>query len=153
MSVEVKAIKTGPSLEYGPNGSYTAKIYYEGKLAFTLFEPGTGGPMMHQDIQKGPYEALQKHFDEVVLPQHPKVSFPGGEVDNDLDIYLANLVDEARETKDLKRWCRTKVVCILKDAPKGEYSLYKVKYSPEVAAKIREQNPNVIEIVNERFIA
>jgi hypothetical protein len=151
--IEIKAIKTSRSVEYGPNGSYTAKIYYEGKYAFTLFEPGTGGCLMHEDIKKPVYENLNRYFDETVLPEQPKLKMFNQEMDNDLDLFLADLVDQAKEDKTLKRWCRTKVVVILKGAKKGEYCLYKTKYTPEVAAKIREQNPDVVEIVNERFIA
>lgn len=146
--------RTGPSMEYGPNGSFTVNVRFNNKLAFVLFEPGSGGPMDRQNVDQAVETELQAYFDTEILPKEPflESSIPGHQLDNDLELHLCGLLENLAQEKQIKRWCKTKVVVVLEGAEKGSYATFKCKYSPEVAAKIRERNPDVVEIVNERFL-
>jgi len=149
--ITVHNVKTGPSREWGPNGSFTATVQFNGQRVLTYYEPGDGGPAVCKDVDHDLLPAMKEHFKTEVLPHNPPDG-SGVAVKYDLMQHICRLVDEWEATKQVKRWCRTQVVAVDASCDKGEYRTFKVRYTPEVAAKIRAQHPEITEIVNERFL-
>jgi hypothetical protein len=68
------------------------------------------------------------------------------------DLYISLMVEDHQEQQQIKRWCKTKTVVRLKGDKPGEFQVYKKPYDPEFAQRIRNTEPKLLEIVNERYI-
>jgi hypothetical protein len=152
MAITLTNFKSGPSMEYGPNGSFTVNVRFKGKLAFVLFEPGTGGGTMRQDVNSALEAELQEYFDTEILSKQPKLICEGGyELDNDLELHISEMLDKMENDKHLKQMCRTKTLVKSVDCAEGEYKIIKVKYTPAFGKQLNAR-PKVLEVVNERFL-
>ena len=82
----------------------------------------------------------------------PKGKFDNGEeFELDGDIAVGKLVDDFESAKELRRWCKTKVVLKLKKDGEGEYSTLAAVYTPELDAKIQAKyGDQLVEIINKR---
>ena len=68
------------------------------------------------------------------------------------DYYISLLLDDYELTQTLKRWCRKTTVIKLAEHTEEEYIRVQRIYSPEIANKVREKYPSLVEIINERFL-
>jgi hypothetical protein len=71
------------------------------------------------------------------------------------DSYIGDLLTEWMEKDDWKKACKKGIVYTLTSHEDGEYMLWKVPYSPEMAEQVRKQYSevgNLKEIINERFL-
>ena len=68
------------------------------------------------------------------------------------DYYISMMVDDYLLEQQLKRWCKKSTVVKLPEHKDGEWIKLNHPYSPEVAKIVREKYPNVVEILNERYL-
>jgi hypothetical protein len=150
MNYCVKNVKTGPSREWGPKGSYTANLYQGNKKIAEVFEAGDGGML---DIRWLDRQAAQE-FIKFAESQTYFCEFDKKTTNYSHELYIAKLVEDYETTKQIKRWCRTKTVVRWKGDAEGEYRTFKAKYSPKVKEAITAKfGDQIVEIVNERFVA
>jgi hypothetical protein len=120
--------------------AFSAELWVKGKGADTLLayvsNSGRGG---NNSIRPASLNA----FETWVRTQPPFIN---------VDTLVDTLLDDYQEMQQVRRWCKTKTVVRLKDAPSGEYQIYKGAYSPALAAKIRASQPALEEIMNERWV-
>jgi hypothetical protein len=161
----VKNVKTGPSREYGPKGSYTCTLYRENKKIAEAFEAGDGGGLEVGWIGDRTEVVEFKGFKQKMT--HDELDFVkfcetntyecewSGETETyDSHMYIAKMVDDFLTTKQIKVWCRTKTVVRFKSDGEGEFSTFKSKYSPKVKEALKAKyGDQIVEIVNERFVA
>lgn len=151
MDIKLKAIKHSQFASQETE-CFEAKLYIDGKCAAIVSNDGRGGSNMFHWLDRSlrdPFFAYCKS-----LPPVP-CDFGHGsptELPMDGDFFVSELLGKCLEEKQIKGWCRTKIVVKLKGAPEGEYATYKTKYTPEKAARIRADNEDIEEILNERFL-
>jgi len=135
----VKGIKSFRGMEgYG----FNATLYRDGKKLGLVIDGGCGGSML--------FRCFKDYAEQAEYERWARIQ-DGSSPYDPLDMIVATLVGEYEERAKLKRWCRKQTVAKLKGAPEDSYSIWKVPYTPEFAAKIRKEN-DVVEIVNERFL-
>jgi len=62
-------------------------------------------------------------------------------------------VDEAVETKNLKRWCKKKTIVKMVGQAEGDYMTWDVPLTPDVERKVlAKHGKKVAEFVNKRFM-
>jgi hypothetical protein len=127
--------------------AFTATLYINGKKAAHVKNDGTGGDnhpwFLDRELGKEFYEFCKN------LP------YPGESFNMTYDSFIGILLDEWISNDDWKKACKKGVVYTLTSHKDGEYMLWKVPYSPEMAKRVREQyseTGNLKEIINERFI-
>lgn len=135
----VKGIKSFRGME---GLGFNATLYRDGKKLGLVIDEGCGGSMLFRCFKT---YAEQSEYERWARVQDGASAF------DPLDLIVATLVGEYEETAKLKRWCKKKTVAKLKDDPKDSYSIWKVPYTPEFAARLRKEN-DVVEIINERFL-
>jgi hypothetical protein len=150
MSYSVKNVKTGPSREWGPNGSYTCNLYNGSKKIAEVFEAGDGGCLDVRWLDRKQKEDFVKFAESNTYV----CEYDGTTETYSADLYIAKLVEDYETTKRTKRMCRTKTVVRWKGDEEGEFRTFKAKYSQKVKEAIEAKFGNqIVEIVNERFIA
>jgi hypothetical protein len=170
MNYEIKNLKTGWSREYGDGGSYTCTLYRDGKQVAKIREAGDGGCQEHEWLDRGKprveitvhdyngdtrtYSGTpeQKLFAEYADSQTYEWEYDDKPQRHSPDTLVGHLVAKFEETKQFKKWCRTKTYFRLKGDKEGQWSYFKVKYSPEVKRQIEARYGDQLEeILNERF--
>jgi hypothetical protein len=144
LKATLKGIKTWQGRE---GEGYQANLLIDGKKAAFFTEDGNGGAM-RWNVFDVPL------FMQYVAEQRLNVQMRGHHFDDlngELDMHAATLVDLAMEEKTLKRWCRTKTVFTLPDTPACSYRTWDHKYSPDVKAALLRKYPAAV-IINERFL-
>jgi hypothetical protein len=132
---------------------FECTLYHDGKKLGGVTDTCDGGGMAEFRIPREAEEALDAFCKS--LPKE-KWSMEGasGEYEIDSTMFVGHLVDEFKLKKQLKRWCKTKVVFRVKNMKEGEYRTVSGQYDKEVKAMILKtyagQEP---EIINERFVA
>ena len=142
-NVELKNVKIHPDMSEETT-CFSATVYVDGKKAGTVKNAGHGGC---NDVWIQDRDVRQRVFDwiKTLPPRHG--------LNMDVDWFFTCLLTDWEETKQLKRWCRTKTVLKLKDHGENEYATFNVKYNPAVHKVQLEKKygPDLVEIVNERF--
>jgi len=162
MTYTIKGFKTFRGME---GEGFNAVLCRDGKKVALVDDDANGGPL---DYHWADWSAPKVEVPTVNWEGKPWVrkctpeeaefvkfvrAQPGAEAFEPEDTFVCALVDELAAEKKLRRWCKTQTVVRVKGAKPGDYVLYKVPYSPKVAAAIRSRFPDVEEIVNERFVA
>lgn len=151
-SIQLKNVKIAWNMSEETT-AFTATLYIDGKLAAHVKNEGTGGDNYPRFTDR----ELEKEFHEFCKNLPPEY------LDDDddepypmtYDSFLGNLLSEWILNDDWKKACKKGVVYTLTSHKDGEYMLWKVPYSPEMAKRVREQyseTGNLKEIINERFI-
>lgn len=146
----VKNVKTFQGME---GEGFTASLYLDGKRIGLVRDSAYGG-MYEYELTRDDYNALDAHAREVWNPDDHKIIVSGKEKALDYygpDSFIGVLVDAYLNLRDIKRWCRTMIVCVMPSNEEGEFTTFKAKYSKDMAERIRKRYPDVVEIVNERF--
>jgi hypothetical protein len=68
------------------------------------------------------------------------------------DYFITLMLQDYEEEQRVKRWCKKKTVIRLEGDKPGAYHTYKRAYDPEFAQRIRDTEPTLLEIVNERYL-
>jgi len=145
----IKNLKTGPSMEYGAGGSYTATVYFDGKRVMSTFEGGHGGPVMYPEVFDEAAKAEMLAFIEAEI--QPLERYKDFKLDDVMDIFIGDTVNLVQEERDMKKACRTKVVAKLKSVDNGFVS-YKCKFTRSAVEQIKKQcGDDLVEIVNYRY--
>ena len=66
------------------------------------------------------------------------------------DVFVSNIIEKFEQEKQMKRWCKTKVVFRTPDMKEGEYHTIKGIYDERIKAHIASKYPTAI-IMNEQF--
>lgn len=160
----VKNVKTGPSREYGPNGSYTCNLYKGNKKIASVFEAGDGGCLRvywEGDLTSvvtrygHEFKATQNEveFENFAKTQTYVCEYSGETETYDAGMYIAKLADDYLTNKKIRGWCRTQTVIRLKGDAEGEFRTFKCKYSPRIKVQVEAKfGDKLLEIVNERFV-
>ena len=145
-SIQLKNVKIAWNMSEETT-AFTATLYINGKKAAYVKNEGTGGDNHPRFMDR----ELEKEFHEFcrTLP------YPGESFNMTYDSFISILLSEWIENDDWKKACRKGIVYTLTSHKDGEYMLWKVPYSPDVAESVRIQyskTGNLKEIINERFI-
>lgn len=167
MTMTIKNLKTGPSREWGPNGSMTCSVYFDGKRVISFSEYGDGGEAGQEILNDTVYKQLRSWFfknmdvEKVILTQIDyktkkeigKTELPEIALDRAILAHIYELCEKFEEDKLFRRLCKKNTVYINKECGKGEYVIIKQRFYKELAQHIRAKEGNdVIEIINERYL-
>jgi len=124
---------------------FTATMYVDGQRVCKVSNEGHGGPNMYMPVYN---ESLLKKAQDFV----GAIPCKGYSFNHDLDTWLGDVMEKMEEEKQLKRWCRTKIVARTKDGKKGSYLVWKGQFTPQAKEILLKKNPDIVEFVNERFL-
>jgi hypothetical protein len=134
--------------------AFSAQLWVDGEYIADVSNEGHGGNnrIMHRFDGKGlnTRDKVQA-FEAWCEAQPPHVS-EYGSLDMDADYYITLMLEDYEEQQQIKRWCKTKTVIRLEGDKPGEFHTYKVAYDPEFAQRLRDTEPTLLEILNERYI-
>jgi len=161
MEPELKKVKIARSLSQDST-AFTAQLWVDGEYIADVSNDGRGGNnrIMHRFDGKGlntrdKVEAFRK-WCEGQPPRTIAVNdAPGAKtasVAMDADLYISLMLEDYEEQQQIKRWCKTKTVIRLKSDKPGEFHIYKKVYDPAFAQRIRDKEPTLVEILNERYL-
>lgn len=168
MEYKVKGVKTFSGME---GRGFNASLYRDNKRVAFVIDDASGGSIMFEWLdrekpkvnievvdERGKKQSFEVTPEQKILYDytktlHPVESsyFPDG-LPMDQDLFVGEIVGEYLEEKQLKRWCKNKIVTITRGCKKDEYVTFKVPYNEENKRVILEKNDDIIEIVNERFL-
>ena len=154
MRVELKKVKIAKYLSEETT-AFAAQLWADGEYIADVSNDGRGGNnrIMHRFDGKGlDTRDKVRAFRQWCVDQ-PQDQSEYGALDMSADLYISLMVDDHQEQQQIKRWCKTKTVIRLKGDKPGNFHTYKRAYDPEFAQKIRDWEPTLLEIVNERYIA
>ena len=145
-SIQLKNVKIAWHMSEGTT-AFTASLYIDGKKAADVKNEGRGGDNHPRFMDR----ELEKEFKEFCLT----IPYPGEAFSMTYDSFIGNLLTEWIENDDWKKACKKGIAYTLTSHKDGEYMLWKVPYSLEMAEQVRKQyseTGNLKEIINERFI-
>lgn len=155
--ITLKSLKT---CEGNEGMAFSATVYVDGKKAAFARDDGNGG-MMFIDWtptrKKGGtiWESPLKDRLEAWCAEQPPVDYGDFSCPVDIEMLINREIDRMMEEKQLRRWCRTKVLFRVEGDADGEYRTLKVKFKgneDRVRAQLtRKYGDKLLEIVNERF--
>ena len=172
MRSELKKVKVARYLSEETT-AFAAQLWVDGEYIADVSNDGHGGNnrIMHRFGAKGlntrdkvqAFEAWCKDYDlspccrayttysEGVLcckVCYEEVAYGGMRA----DFYISLMLEDYEKEKQVKRWCKTKTVITLKGDKPGDFHTYKRAYDPEFAQRIRNAEPELVEILNERYL-
>jgi len=154
VKVELKNIKEAGGEE---TPRFEATLYLDGKKAAIVSNGGTGGCNCYhwfdQILGKSEFGA---RFNAYAKEQNPVPAImPDGKPATEsftryfhtevMDTEVFKMLDAAANAKKLKRLCGSKTLAHLpgETYKKGEWSVFKVKFSPEVKAQLEAKHPGI----------
>ena len=155
-SIQLKNVKIAWNMSEETT-AFTASLYIDGKKAADVKNEGRGGDNHPRFMDR----ELEKEFHEFCKSLPPRDY--GMDADGafnetypmNYDSVIGDLLTEWIENDDWKKACKKGIAYTLTSHKDGEYMLWKVPYSPEMAEQVRKQyseTGNLKEIINERFI-
>ena len=127
--------------------AFTAELWLDGKLSAYVKNDGHGGDNHARFIRR---EEEMPFYDWCEAQPPWETSY--GTFPMNSDIYIGNLLAAWEDNRYFKRLCAKKTVIRREVHSKGQYQYWPVPYAPEKAAQIRKAFPDVVEIINERFL-
>ena len=150
-SIQLKNVKIAWNMSEETT-AFTATLYIDGAKAAYVKNEGTGGDNHPRFMNR----ELEKEFHEFCK------SLPPEYLDDDddepypmtYDSFIGQLLTEWIENDDWKKACKKGIAYTLTGHKDGEYMLWKVPYSPEMAEQVRKKysGGSLKEIINERFL-
>ena len=120
---------------------FTANVLLNGKKIAVVNNDGHGGCNLY-------HVTNQVTFDEVMNILRGISDF------EPLDAVICELLNRHLEDKQLRRWCRTKIVFRIKGDPKDQWRMIKAPYNEQVKQFIASKYGDTLEeVVNSRFAA
>ena len=152
-SIELKKVKIAKYLSEETT-AFAAQLWVDGEYIADVSNDGHGGNnrIDHRFDGKGLNTRDKVQAFEAWCETQPPNQSEYGSLDMNSDLYISLMVDDHQEQQQIKRWCKTKTVVRLKGDKPGEFQVYKKPYDPEFAQRIRNTEPKLLEIVNERYI-
>ncbi len=142
LNFEIKALKISKALSE-ETLAYTATLYVNGQRAARLVSRGHGGPVEINFIDRN----LETFVIESL--KGDSVSTFSGYAG--LEHKVDDLVNEASEEQQVKRWCKTRTIIKLNGHSEHEFLAINRKYDPSHRGMIEREYLELKEIVNERF--
>lgn len=149
--------------------AYSATLYFDGKRVGEVRDDGNGGePFVHffkkvggkivrDEEAKKRVLAYVEEQPEVDMGPHPADRSKTWMLKPDLSWVVGQVVDQALEEAQFKKWCRTKVCFRLKGDEEGTWRTIKANFKKEGARVkahlVKEYGDRIEEILNERFAA
>jgi len=145
--VELKRVKVARYLSEETT-AFAAQLWVDGEYIADVSNDGHGG---NNRIMYRKGQAKGQAFEVWCKAQPPRVS-EYGSLDMDADYYITLMLEDYEEEQQVKRWCKTKTVIRLEGDKLGDFHTYKRAYDPEFAQRLRDTEPTLLEIVNERYL-
>ena len=145
MTFSIKALRVNRSLSE-ETLCFSASLYHKNRRVGQIANRGHGGP---NEIN---FKSKLAETDALKTACSSKPDATTQECWRLLDDQLDQLVHEAFEKQQHKDWCRHATVFRTSDQPDGEWHRINRRYSEIIANYIRQQYPDTVEILNERFI-
>ena len=143
----IKALKTGPSREWGPNGSFTCNLYLGTKKIAECFEAGDGGQMDISYTSAEDEKAFKASFAGKKLTDY------GMDLDWTDDLEIGDLVEKLEDDRHWKRKCKHHTLFRLEGQKAGIWNSIKSPYNATVQAFLDSKYGDTItQIMNKRFI-
>ena len=148
MKLELKKIKIHNDMS-DETTAFSAELWLDGKKAFFIKNDGCGGSHYYDRIVGCGFE-----FED--LNKYAKDKYPSEEFEV-VDHMIDEMINDYEENKQLKGWCKRKLVFRLKGDAKGIYNtvpmLTPFNYSKELGiAHTKKYGDLLEEIINERFL-
>ena len=145
---EVKSVK---GFEGRQGYGYNANLYRDGNKVAAVRDMADGAEVNFDWVNRDEESKLKEHIKGMTVDVFGEV------METDIDIYVGGLVDQFEEDKKFKRTCKKKTLVVLKKHSEGQYAEFKVIYSDKVKAQLEkwaaDKGEEIVEIINERYIA
>ena len=153
MKVELRTVKIARHLSEGTI-AFTADLWVDDKHIGYVRNDGSGGANFidHRYDGKGLNTRDEVSAFRTWCDTLPPIQDEYGELAMSDDLYIHLLLEEWEENRFVKRLCKKETLFRLDGDPEKEYRSYKAVYTPLFAEKVRAKHPDLIEIINERFI-
>jgi hypothetical protein len=138
MKIELKNVKVYSGLSQETE-AFTASLYVDGKRVGETRNAGHGGNnSVDVNDKDGCWDTELIKRMEAEAARHTW-SYEGETYDHNLDSYISDLLSAWQDLQQQKRLCRGKTLARLPDEKyaEGQWSVFKLKYTPVVAAKLR----------------
>lgn len=148
MNLTVKSYK---SLRTRDGESFTCKLLVDGVHRANVENGGYGGPNNYiwVDGKTTKFTSYETPADvKAWMDTLPQEEFNGKMFKVSLDVLVENTINDMREEAQLKRWCKTSIVCLMPNAKPGQYSRWMRPYDKSFADRIRKTHPGVT-VLNE----
>jgi len=129
---------------------FNVELTVDGKKVASVSNSGNGGcHLWYWDTEADKTEAKR------LMREHPAYAkylkeFPTLGEGEAPDHVVDALIDDVESEKQLRRWCKTKIVFRVADWPDGQYHTYKGMFNAANVAAIMQRYPGA-EIINARF--
>jgi hypothetical protein len=127
MKIELKNLKHMAALSEETH-CYSGTIYIDGKPAFNASNHGHGGADDYRPIAPFTY-ADEKRINQWLNENHP-LEGQFADLDNCLEFFIGDLINEQLGRQILNRMLKTKIVVIVKDGNREALATYPAKYKP-----------------------
>ena len=153
MKVELRKVKIARHLSEETT-AFTADLWVDDKHIGYVKNSGHGGDNQvdHRYDGNGLNTRDEVRAFQAWCTEQPPYKSDWGEVTMSDDFYITLLLEEWEENRFVKRLCKKETLFRLEGDPEKEYRSYKAVYTPPFAERIRAKHPDLIEIINERFI-
>ena len=136
----VTKVKTFQGME---GAGFNATLCKDGEPIALVIDEGCGGCYLCRWLDRAAEAPFKAHVKQVL----PNEDFEAE------DMFIARLIDEWETNRQLKRWCKTKVLFRLKGDRPDEWRNLLAPYSPAAVAHLHKKyDPEIEEIANERFL-
>lgn len=136
--LEIKNLRTFRSIEWD---GYEATLYVDGKRFAKASNQGVGGGDDFHPIAPFTYSDV-KALETFITEQTPKIKNEYGELSNNLDIVIADIISDLEKKRELKRLLKSSMVY------RQDNNLFSIKLkgvkslTKEHIAKIQKARPN-----------
>lgn len=114
--------------------AYTASIYEDGKCIAKIQNMGDGRDTRYEWKSIAAEKELKSKYDNLSL-----------------DVFMEDLVNDFLEGRELKRKYKGKTLIQTESCKDGEWIIFNIGYTLNVAAKLREKYGNKMVIANEKY--
>lgn len=122
---------------------FSADIKLDGRKVGDASNRGHGGPT---DVHWDDVEAGKQ------IATYAATKYPDSKFVSAVESLIDDMVFDAQEEKQYRRWCKTKTVFRLKGDKEGEWRTFNVVYNKTVhRPQLEKRYPNLEEVLNERF--
>ncbi len=137
MDYSVKNVKEFQGME---GTGFSCSLYLDNKKIGTVTDTANGG-MIDFYLNNGEEKTLDDYCK--TLPKVDSMLIiddeDDGMVENDKDIFVTSLIDKWKETKQVKKWCKTKIVFKTDEQKEGQYLTIPVNFTPQLATQLKNE--------------
>lgn len=135
MKIEIKNVKYA-AFASEETHCFEATVYINGKRSFIASNDGKGGCNYYHTVNGVSRDIIEQA--ENFCKNLPLIKFEKYELNQDLDVYIGELLNRHLTAKELKRLLKSKVI-YQRASDKSIREIAKVKPSPEIIARVKKQ--------------